>query len=270
MPDQLKVQDTISEAKLGEQVMNRKVSIILAIAVSCATMTLSGCSLIGLGIGAMIDSSKPETYITTPQTENLKPGKTITVTKTNGEKITGEYIGLDFVTVTDHYEEQYAKVQEQNGDRFTLPNISDHVTMVDLLSNQIEVQFQGFSLDFRGNKYLLFKRATGAETSRVRLEIITQIRDSEGNAYQTNSLRSLLENNMIPAVTNIVIQVENEAVLVPSAEIEIIQLRARKGAALTGLIIGACVDAIVIVVSLSAVERDLESAFEGLGKSFRE
>jgi hypothetical protein len=81
--------------------MNRKVGIVFAIAASCATMTLSGCSLIGLGVGSIIDHSKPGTYIPVAQDQTVKPGRKIMVIKTNGDTLTGEYVGMDDHTLTD-------------------------------------------------------------------------------------------------------------------------------------------------------------------------
>ena len=86
---------------------------------------LSGCSLIGLGIGALSDANTPD-YTTIPGWEegNIEPGTEIDILLNNGEQVSGTYIGLEHVLEEEYaeqYTEKYAESREILRDEVILP-----------------------------------------------------------------------------------------------------------------------------------------------------
>jgi len=239
--------------------MEKKMIIVVVMAASLA-MSLSGCCLIGLGVGAIVDSSKPDSaYVPAGKAQTLKPGKTITVTKLDGEAVTGAYLGMDFVTVTDYYETKYADAQKLNKDRCALPDLSQSITIIDTNSRRWDVEFRGFSRDFGGREYLLFRNLGQVIPNRVSLWSVSGIADSQGNIIQTDTLSQLINDRKIPTLSTLLIRSENDRIQIPTGEIEMVQYKLKHHGALTGFLIGACVD-VIVVVATGAIIADLHAS----------
>ncbi len=88
----------------------------------------SGCTAIGYGIGAAIDSHKQD-YDTIPgwRAASIKRGRDITLTKKNGEELKGEYLGLDTVAVSQ-YAQWYNESHEKYEKNVQLPALGDSIS----------------------------------------------------------------------------------------------------------------------------------------------
>jgi hypothetical protein len=67
--------------------------LLLTVALLC--WLLSGCTVIGLGIGAAVDHhvDRPR-YTTSENAQNIPPGSAVRVTLTSGDTLRGKFIGL--------------------------------------------------------------------------------------------------------------------------------------------------------------------------------
>jgi len=149
--------------------MGKKIVIVATVAWSMV-ITLSGCSMLFMSAGAWDDVSKPDSiYVLGRHADIVKLGKTIRVTKINGDTLTGENLGVHYIIPTEDYRAKYA--------------ISNSTLLIGI----------------------------GSDTVRI-----------------------------------------------PTDEIERIQWRSRKYNALTGFILGACIDAAIIIAGYHAI-KDLPS-----------
>ena len=226
--------------------MNRKVGIILAIAAFSTIITLSGCSLIGLGVGSIIDASKPGTYTPVNQDSTLKPGPEIKVITTKGDTVVGDYLGLDYQTPTVYYEEQYANAQEENKDTCPLPDLHQDITIE--TSGLWEGEFCGFCRLKRGDMYLLVRPTDNPVPAYLDMANVSRIIDRQGVVSDGIIVRELLDHDQIPLVSNMMIRVEHQTIYVPTDEIDKIMLN-EKGhkAATIGFVLGLTVDVAAII-----------------------
>lgn len=230
--------------------MGKRLIVIGAIT-AFLTLMLSGCSLIGLGVGLVADASKPhEVYVPADRAETLKTGQTILISRINKRTIIGKYLGVDLLTLTDYYKETYAEAQEQNRDEYTLPNLYEQITLVSVTSTQWRSHFHGFQRFGPGNEYILIKKSEESKLIPVKLTKLSQIIDSQGNVNQVEILRELLWKRKIPTVSSLLVSCDDEIVRVPIDEIDMIRWHPKKKGALTLFAVGACIDVILILYSV--------------------
>ena len=70
----------------------------LFVPVAIAAGLAAGCSLIGLGIGTVIDGDKKATTVPGWMIESVRPGRKVTLALRDGRIVKGTYRGLDGVT----------------------------------------------------------------------------------------------------------------------------------------------------------------------------
>ena len=230
--------------------MGKRIIVVVAIA-AFLTWMLSGCSLIGFGIGLAADASKPhEVYVPADRAETLKTGRTILISRINKKTIIGKYLGVDLLTLTDYYKETYAEAQSQNSNEYTLPNLFEQITLVSITSTQWKSHFYGFQRFGPGNEYILIRKSEESKIIPVKLTKLTQIIDNRGNVNQVEILRELLRKRKIPTVSSLLVSCDDEIIRVPIDEIDMIRWHPKKQGALTGLAVGACIDVILILYSV--------------------
>jgi hypothetical protein len=229
---------------------------LLMLLVLGAIFGYSGCTAIGFGIGAAIDSSKPG-YDTIPgwRAASIKRGKDITLTKNNGEELKGEYLGLDTVAVSQ-YAQWYNESREKCQKDVLLPGLGDSISFTFLKpAKECKLEFVGFD-----NQYICVRLMgiRGMVNGKIDMNNLERITDKNGNLIELQKLKTLCSEGKIPALsavmvrTAVMVKTNVDTIRVPTATVSQIEIPSDKNAKWVGLGIGAVVDvAIVVAVCIS-------------------
>jgi len=231
-------------------------ALLLLVAI-VAIFQLNGCSLIGLGIGSIVDARKPS-YKEIPFSgiETIKPGTKVDILLRNGDTLKVIFAGVTSIP-TQEYAESYAKVQEQRPEGTILPDLGDTIAVTDTLGKESTYEFLGYA------HYWISVRPLGkTESIKVLYPTVSKTTDSRGNVVQGEALDKLIPEAKIPFLSAIAIEkvlsntqisrteVQRIATTqrIPFDKVYRVQRPLKKNAKVTGLIIGAAVDVTVAIV----------------------
>lgn len=171
--------------------MKGKILSVLASFLAAVVMCqLSGCSLIGLGIGAKSDASKPDQVtISGEKLKAIKLGTPINVILKSGNKLSGKYSGLARVS-QEEYAKSYAKCREQNREEIMLPALNESVTIVTVTRKQYECEFLGFD---HATMWIRLREKTISQ--KMPLKMIRNIMDSNENIIGVEIVKKLISED---------------------------------------------------------------------------
>jgi hypothetical protein len=226
----------------------------LSLVISLALV--GGCTLIGLGVGAAIDSSQPDyTRIPGWDVSEIKTGKRIILNLHDGKVVAGKFQGLGKMSEV-LYQSRY-KIARQEITGVELPVISEKITVVDKNSRRLDYLFRGFEPDV-----LLVGTLAQKKSGLIRLNMLQEIQTSKGLINPEN-LQNLMSENRLPFYTTILVEKGSEGdrdtVSVPVNDIYQVQYQNSKNAMITGALIGAAADLVVIAVAVNAGEEERQS-----------
>lgn len=234
--------------------MATKVLLRLAVLVPAVVIIfqLAGCSIIGFGIGAAIDASKPK-QVTIPdrEVETVMPGTAIDILLKDGKLISGKYAGTGFLTEKE-YADNYAKSHEQLRSEIILPELGDSINIVVVGTGRRQpAEFSGFYHQGIQIKFRIGPSTT-VRSQLVPIDHFSSIVDSRGDVLEAEIVKKLIAEGKVPLVSAIIVQNKTGKETIAVDQVDQIQVPTKKHAALTGLLLGAVVDVIVIagVISL--------------------
>lgn len=214
-------------------------------------LNIHSCSVIGYGIGAMADSSQPDkNSIDFAQLKTMTPSFPVVIIMRDSNQINGKYLGTEMIPVSE-YAEAYSQTRETMKAIHYLPALGDSF---DLPSKE-KVSFFGFDRD-----RILFKDKRGTIRGGS-IANIDSLVDCGGNITDFKIVNKLIEEGKIPLVTAINIMDATETKRIRLDNIEEIQIMAKKQGRLTGFLIGAVIDLLMIF--------SIRSAFEGFNPGLK-
>jgi len=245
----------------------------LALFVVIALAT-NGCSVIGFGVGAISDSTKPDS-LTVPgwEVQTVKPGREIKLTLRNGEQLTGKFAGVDPVP-QEQYAERYANFRDQRKEEVPLPALGEKINITLNSGVQGERELLGFDYQYvpaqakkeespslMSLQCAISVRQSGDTTSaRVLVSDIDRIVDDQGNVVQGKTLAKLASEGQIPFLCAVAIQDSTGHRQIAMEEVERIELKNRKHDKWKCAAIGAVFDVLLLI---AAINFDLEFDFSG-------
>ncbi|MFH1700359.1 MAG: hypothetical protein ABIE07_07195 [Candidatus Zixiibacteriota bacterium] len=115
-------------------------------AIVIITIALNGCSLIGLGVGAAIDSHAQPTKMIHPWAVNtINPGDSVTAHLIDGRRLSGTYQGIR-PSDENKYQEKYDNFVGQLKDSCRMPVFNENVSITLKSGANIEEKFLGFDI----------------------------------------------------------------------------------------------------------------------------
>ncbi len=229
-------------------------------------VAIVGCSLIGLGIGAIADSHAKRS-MDGWQVVSIMPGTKIGVIKKNGQHLTGEYTGIDREPAGEYALRVGRASQEAM--RFNaappsgagLPTPGDEIRIFDVSGVEYGGTFVGFDREYAGVELEtpprsmtleIFQKST-AEFVDVELSTVTAVLDSRGNTFNGVNLCELAHAGMIPELPALKLKNNGIETLIALDEVNQIEahIKTHKGKVI-GFVVGAVVDAVVILIAATS------------------
>ncbi len=218
-------------------ITSKTISKLALMIVAVAISALNGCSLIGLTIGASVDSPKPNQK-TAPggQAMTIAPGTRITIILKDGTRLSGKYSGLDRIP-SEQYAAMYSTVREQKPEGIPLPALGDSInvgiSVVGLFKDsekKLEDTFEGFEHD-----RILTKLKGRARLSEAHLSSVTKIASGRGHVISGETIKRLILEGKIPVLSAIIVKGEAGKTRVAMDNVSQIEIPVKK---LDGALIG--------------------------------
>lgn len=232
-----------------------RAKLFLGFIIILATVVMAqviGCSLIGFGIGALIDStSEHKADIPGWKLLTVKPGTPMEIVLSDGQRVVGTYAGTHKFT-DEEYAEFYEQALTKQPEEETLPPLGDTITVIHEPEGLTEREFEGELRGFDFSAMMIRSRERASDT-RLGLEGIRKIADSRGRVFDGEFVRKLVSDGKIPFRWGIAVVTSEEKTLVPLHEAKQIVVQGKGNAKWIGLAVGGVVD-LVIVIALAASE----------------
>ncbi len=226
------------------------------------TVVISGCSLIGLTLGAMSDARQPkEMIIPGWKVDSLKVGTMIEVLCKDSITLRGKYNGVEPMPL-GQYAQAYAKAQARLPEGIHLPNLADTLTMT-FVSPNLQAPKRVLSGKLSGFE-VGFIQFTATENGRFkvsseRLEELMRLRDESGTDLTGEIVRNLIAEGKMPVRSALLLLDEGRRKQVAINQVEQVhQFAGKKNGALTGLLVGAVIDATLVFIAVNEVNDSMK------------
>lgn len=214
------------------------------VAATLMLIQMNGCSIVGFGIGSIIDAKKADTGTISPEeVKVIQPGSKIVITLRDGTEIGGRYRGIEELS-PQAYGRRYTKRREEWGSEIYLPAIGDTITIITESGRQCVGEFLGFD-----HKIACVKLLDRSGSTSTNLNIIETIEDDRGNVVSGLRLKQFVFDGKIPFQSAIAIDATWTKTLIALDEVHQIQIPVKK----RGGELGGCVFPAVVAVILFAL-----------------
>lgn len=245
--------------------MQGKALLVLALCTVVA-LAANGCSVIGLGVGAISDSAKPDS-LTVPgwEVQTVKPGREMKLTLRDGEQLAGKFAGVD-PAPKEQYAERYANSREQTKKEVPLPALGERVDVTLNSGVQGERELLGFDYQYATAKTkgkdvpspvtshcAISVRQPGDTTSaNVLVSDIDRIVDGEGIVVKGSMLEQLTSEGRVPFLSAIAIHDLSGRRQIGMEQVKRIELKNKKHDKWKFAAFGALFDATLIIAILAS------------------
>ena len=213
--------------------------VLIAILTIMSLIQETGCSMIGLGMGAIEDAieTRPPDYVTIPNAriDSLSLGTAIMLTSEDGTRF-GNYAG----STTESYSDLYTMNWRLLFGRVLLPMPGDTVTIVATSGERVEGQFVGF----KNRSTLNIQRLEGPRSGSLAVNLVKTMVNRHGITTEGATLHRVMAFGVLP---EIVVMHEGRRSLVAMdsiKKVEVARVTPRHGKR-NGFIAGIVVDVIL-------------------------
>lgn len=238
-----------------------RLRLFLAVSIGAALVLAihsGGCSMIGLGIGAIADSSTPD-YAISPlgwETAPLERGEFVEVTLTEGGNVRGYYDHVERVTHREYRVDYEEALVTADAHPF-LPPLGEDVVMAlarpqdpdSLLHCEIVGFDYGFVVVHTG-------KLAATEERSIALGFVRSIRVPDGHEIDGPTLNRLTFNRQVPHLSVLVLRAESKGrggeIKVAMDEVLQVRTKTKKKGKITGFLIGLTVDVVLVAIAASA------------------
>ena len=228
-------------------------------------LAAGGCSVIGLGIGAISDSAKPDS-LTVPgwEVRTVKPGREMKLTLRDGEQLTGRFAGVDSVP-EKQYVQRYTSCRERTGKEAPLPAMGERIDITLNSGVEGERELLGFDYQYTTAKTkgkevpspvtshcALSVRQPGDTTSgNVLVSDIERIVNKEGEVIEGPTLERLVSGGQVPFLSAIAVHDLSGRRQIGMEQVQRIELKNKKRDRWKFAFVGAAFDAALLIAAIS-------------------
>jgi hypothetical protein len=229
-----------------------KISPLTGLVCILAITLLNGCTLIGLGVGAIADSaSSDENLVSTDKVKTIGKGDTCHVFLWNNDEVVGAFNGIERLP-KEQYQQRYSDALRKLYSAVSLPSLGD---TIDLRLPDSKKILRGAFLGV-DRKHVELKKTGKPDPSKVSCDDIARITGINGRYVEGDSLRSLISKGQLPLLSAITVSNEKGIHKIPLDDISRIVVIKGTKYWLTGLLSGAVIDGAVLIIG-SSVDLDL-------------
>lgn len=225
--------------------MTRRVFTRLAAVAAALGIASSGCSLVGLGIGAISDSHQKTATLPAWQIETVAKGREVVLSLLDGSTLAGKLEGV-VPEPRDEYRTRYASLSFREGAP-RLPALGPGATVKGRNGRSEQCELLGFDPGV-----VLIGQAGHAAPARLAFDVVESVSDSQGTTLERGDLVRMASTGAIPLQTSIVVSAESGRRHVPSDQVRQVIVPAKRHGKLTGFLIGAVIDAAVIIAVIAS------------------
>jgi len=204
----------------------------------------SGCSLIGLGVGAISDSRQKMLTLPGWQIETVAKGRDVVLSLADGSTLAGKLEGL-VPEPWEEYRTRYASFRSREGAP-KLPALGPGATLKGRNGGVTQGDLLGFDPGV-----VLIGHAGRTAPARISFDVVESLSDGQGTTLERGQLAGLASTGALPLQTTIAITGESGRRHVPSDQVRQVVVPAKRHGKLAGFLIGAVIDAVVIAVIAS-------------------
>jgi len=223
-------------------------TIILLLTAALLGMQFSGCTAIGIGVGAAVDhhNAKPQ-YATWETAHTIPCGRAVQVTLTSGDTLYGRFTGLRTLP-PDSYRCAYVSARKLLASDSVLPQPGDTVMVVHESGWRHRSLFHGL-----GPMALDMRLLCDTSACFVPLRAVARLQDIQGTPYDLTRLSALMSARLLPTEQQFVVQSHVQTTGIPLEHIrEIYAPPHRTSYWILGGVIGLAVDAAVVAAAAHA------------------
>ena len=238
--------------------------IVLFVITAGIVVSTSGCSLMGLGIGTLIDYSRPDSLcIPGWKVDTLKPDKKIKITFQDGAQLKAKYRGVERFPQNE-YAQRYNLSREKSLPDVVLPPLGDTIGITQMSGESIEREFLGFDYRYQPTETKGAKESSpftpvlvsvkvkeNAVAQNLSSAIFIKVSDSKGNVLEGGVLERLAMEGKIPFLSAISLETSDSMMLIPREKIFEIERKNSKNAKWIGLGIGGVFDVTAIILLIA-------------------
>ena len=207
------------------------------------SIILTGCSVIGFGIGTIHDARKPDQLPMSKQKiTEINPGTRIIITTEDDEIIVGQYIGLER-SFQKLYAKRYKIAREKLNDKFSIPELAQVITVLTTRNREITGTLRGFD-----DGLMWLRLINDVDSAAVRLTSIEKIVYSQGVTLQGDTLKNLILSEAIPLLSEVTVQTDSGVSRIAREKIKSMQVFPKKNSKWRGLLFGATFDLLIAII----------------------
>jgi hypothetical protein len=226
--------------------------ISLVLVLLAFTIPLTGCSVIGLAIGAASDAHASKEFTRLTPLVDLSEGSPLTLITAHGDTVKGELVGLKEIPEYDKiYRERVSGTPL--GDVIPAPQV--HVTVVAHEKAQLfgthQHRFQAKVLGFDPGVVRLLP-GTSRYSPVFPLSGMDSLLSDGGHSISSETLIEMIKESRVPFVSILGIRDTLETHWIPSDEISLIIDKSSRNGAITGFLVGAAMDVCAVLAVRSA------------------
>jgi hypothetical protein len=232
----------------------------LALVVALVSSTLS-CSVVGLGVGAIIDAkTSHQKQIGAWEMGKVKKGAEVTVFRNDSTSSSGKFDGL--LPVPDsEYQEAYSRLLQGMPDSMNLPRLGENIEILHKDKKRNQSVFRGFDYQFRNFKaeqqynygfnfqYLFDDKSISKPMKRIFLCDINSVVRSDQMKLTGENLIVLSSNGQLPLRSQVVILTGSGLEKFPLTSIESATVPRSRNAKWIGLGMGLGLDILSIYLT---------------------
>ncbi len=225
------------------------VRIIITFVIAVSILQITGCTFIGLWVGAEKDSKKDVRTLKIPvfYLDSLNIGREIEIQLKDGSQITGKHGGYDIVW-GDEYIKRYDEIRNRDAEEISLPTIGDAVTVImnSPEKKSARLWFNGFDIDWSRNEVSSLMYSGGFnQLWRMKLDLskIDSIYSEGGEALTTEQIRKVFKLDDVIQMKAVVVQMKKNDVSIPIDQIKTVTvLPEKRNSAFHGFLVGFLLD----------------------------
>jgi hypothetical protein len=211
------------------------------------SVSLSGCTVVGLGLGALQDSKAPPKAkpVAKSEVDTLAVGEAIEIQLWDGTRLSGKYQGLRWEN-PDAYAPRYEEARGKLAKDVAIPALGPGARVVVTSGGSAAGEFVGV-----GAGVIRFVE-TGTEMS-IGLDRILTLADAEGRSASGTTLTELVAARRLPTLAGLTVDGKAGTRTVDYADIAgVSRLSKRNTGKLTGVLAGLTLDLVAVAVVMSS------------------